>query len=155
MENKETADAFTTFREQNPFIFIKFPNREAMKAYYLQMSSFVNFDTPLPEDETENLKRLKRKLKQFAGALSLLNTHEWGEGITEIQTACGGYLTKSDVEFWKRMRVNETVSKYFEFIIRVAQNIYLLRQLQGLLNIHYQNVVMLIKESEGKKLIPE
>lgn len=155
MENQETAKALTTFCEQNSFLFIKFPDGEAMKAYYLQMSNFVNYETPAPANETESLKRLKRKLKQFTHALGIVNSHQWGEGISEMQTACGGYLTKSDVEFWKRRRVNETVSKYFEFIVRVAQNIYLLRQLQGVLNLHYQNVVTLIKEKESEELTTE
>lgn len=155
MENQETAKALTTFCEQNSFLFIKFPDREAMKAYYLQMSNFVNYETPAPANETENLKRLKRKLKQFTHALGIVNSHQWGEGISEMQTACGGYLTKNNEEFWKRMRVNEIVSKHFEFIVRLAQNIYLLRQLQGMLNLHYQNIAMLIKEKESEELATE
>lgn len=155
MENQETADALTTFCEQNSFLFIKFPDRKAMKAYYLQMSRLINYETPAPASETESLKRLKRKLKQLANALGIVNSHQWGEGISEMQTACGGYLTKNNENFWKKMQVNEIISNHFEFIIRVAQNIYLLRQLQGLLNIHYQNVGMLIKESEGKELTTE
>ena len=55
MESKETADAGNTFHEQNPFTYTTFPSREAMKAYYVQMSKLVNTEANITSHETYGL----------------------------------------------------------------------------------------------------
>ena len=64
----------------------------------------------------------------------------------EIQTACGGLLMLKNEEFCTKKQVNEAISRHFGFLVRVAQNLYMLRQLHGVVDIHYQNVIRLLKE---------
>ena len=62
-----------------------FPSEEAMKAYYLQLIDIMNIAYVKESSEYISLQCLKRKLRQFIHVLQLLGTHEWGNGIAEIQ----------------------------------------------------------------------
>lgn len=149
MENKETPDALAAFCKRNMYLYPTFSSREAMKAYYLQMNEFVNCGLTAPQGNKEGLRRLKRKLKQYVSALRHLNSHEWGDSIADLQTACGGFLMLKNEEFGKKKEVNKSIGKHFEFIVRISQSAYLLQQLQGVLEIHCMNLEQLLKEEEG------
>ncbi len=72
-----------------------FPSEEAMKAYYLQLIDIMNIAYVKESSEYISLQCLKRKLRQFIHVLQLLGTHEWGNGIAEIQDASGFYMLQS------------------------------------------------------------
>ena len=151
MENKETQETLKAlFEEDSLADYPAFQSKEDMKTYYMQMSRLLT-TTPPSGDPESDLKRLRRKLRQFIHILSQLNNHEWGEGVGDIQTACAGFLLLKDEEFGRKKEVNKSISKHFEFIIRISQNIYLLRQLQGLVYTHSRNVTLLINEIEKEK----
>ena len=72
-----------------------FPSEEAMKAYYLQLIGIMNITYAEEPSEYISLQCLKRKLRQFIHVLQLIGTHEWGNGIAEIQDASGFYMLQS------------------------------------------------------------
>lgn len=50
--------------------------------------------------------------------------------------------------FENKKEINKAISRHLEFIVRIAQNLYQLRQLQSLLEVHLLNVEALLKELE-------
>ncbi|WP_455591369.1 hypothetical protein [Bacteroides sp.] len=150
MENKDMDALLKTLGEANQYMYPHFASREEMKAYYLQMNEFMNYGMPpatSPKDT--DFRRLRRKLKQYIDILSELNEHQWGDEISELATAGGGYMMLKNTDFYKKMEINQAVGKHIAFIVRISQNIYLMRQLQSLLHVHYQNVSLLIKEEKN------
>lgn len=150
MENKEMGALLKALGEANQYMYPHFTSHENMKAYYLQMNEFMSYSLPPATNAKDtDFRRLQRKLKQYINILSELNEHKWGDEVAELATAGGGYMTLKNTDFYKKMEINQAVGKHIEFIVRISQNIYLLRQLQSLLHIHYQNVSLLIKEENS------
>lgn len=122
-----------------------FRSAEAMEAYYLQLAEITG--TKCHDEQTDDIsiRRLYRKLKQFNNMLAEFNIHEWGKGIAEIQNACGYYMMQSDIDRKKLLQTNEEIGLHLQFLINLAGSTPLLRQIQGIIAYHLQNVEYLLK----------
>ena len=122
-----------------------FPSEEAMKAYYLQLIDIMNIAYVKESSEYISLQCLKRKLRQFIHVLQLLGTHEWGNGIAEIQDASGFYMLQSTLPHKTLLQANREIGLHLQFITQLASNVGFLKQLEGILYYHSQNVENLLK----------
>ena len=122
-----------------------FPSEEAMKAYYLQLIDIMNIAYVKESSEYVSLQCLKRKLRQFIHVLQLLGTHEWGNGIAEIQDASGFYMLQSTLPHKTLLQANREIGLHLQFITQLASNVGFLKQLEGILYYHSQNVENLLK----------
>ena len=95
--------------------------------------------------EYVSLQCLKRKLRQFIHVLQLLGTHEWGNGIAEIQDASGFYMLQSTLPHKTLLQANREIGLHLQFITQLASNVGFLKQLEGILYYHSQNVENLLK----------
>lgn len=93
-----------------------FPSEEAMKAYYLQLIDIMNIAYVKESSEYVSLQCLKRKLRQFIHVLQLLGTHEWGNGIAEIQDASGFYMLQSTLPHKTLLQANREIGLHLQFI---------------------------------------
>ena len=122
-----------------------FPSEEAMKAYYLQLIDIMNIAYVKESSEYVSLQCLKRKLRQFIHVLQLLGTHEWGNVIAEIQDASGFYMLQSTLPHKTLLQANREIGLHLQFITQLASNVGFLKQLEGILYYHSQNVENLLK----------
>lgn len=114
------------------------------------MNLFIHFGKI---SEYMQLQSLRRKLNRFICVLQLLSHHEWGDGVAEIQNACGVYMLQPNVERKEQLRANREIGQHLLFLTQLAGKNHITKQLLGLLNSHYQNVTYLIskmKESAGE-----
>lgn len=123
-----------------------FPSEEAMKAYYLQLIDIMNIRYARESPEYVNLQCLQRKLRQFVQALRLIGMHEWGKGIAEIQDASGIYMLESSLPHKTLLQANREIGMHLQFIAQLASNVGFLKQLEGILCYHLQNVERLLKK---------
>lgn len=131
-----------------------FTSTEAMKDYYLQFANILNVRYVEGPSEFMSLNCLHRRLIQYIHAVQLINTHEWGKGIAEIQNACGAYLLQSNMDKKKLLQTNEEIGLHLQFISQLAGKVGFLKQLEGILHYHNQNVEYLLKrlKEEQKQL---
>ncbi|MEL5893806.1 hypothetical protein AAE250_09905 [Bacteroides sp. GD17] len=147
MENNNQPEVIQepSYKQLN-LVSSSFQSEEAMKAYYLQMADTMAANLPFEKcSEYISLKGLRRKLKQFIGALQQLSVHEWGSGIAEIQNACGTYMLQSNIERKLLLQTNREIGRHMQFITQLAGNMGFIKQLLGTLNCHYQNVRYLME----------
>lgn len=147
MENNNQPEVIQepSYKQLN-LVSSSFQSEEAMKAYYLQMADTMAANLPFEKrSEYTSLKGLRRKLKQFIGALQQLSIHEWGNGIAEIQNACGTYMLQSNIERKLLLQTNREIGRHMQFITQLAGNMGFIKQLLGVLNCHYQNVRYLME----------
>lgn len=131
-----------------------FASAEAMKAYYLQFANILNVRYVEEPSDFLSLDCLRRRLKQYIYSIQLVNTHEWGKGIAEIQSACGAYMLQNDLERRKLLQTNEEIGLHLQFISQLAGKVGFLKQLEGILHYHYQNVNLLLKQLKEKQRQP-
>lgn len=122
-----------------------------MKTYYLQMSGIINITHAAESSEYKRMQCLCRKLKQFIHALQLINTHEWGRGTAEIQTASGVYMMQNSIPHKDLLQTNREIAGHLQFITQLAGNVGYLKQLEGILHYHQQNVSKLLKSLETEQ----
>lgn len=131
-----------------------FPSEEAMKAYYLQLIDIMNITYAEEPSEYISLQCLKRKLRQFIHVLRLIGTHEWGNGIAEIQDASGIYMLQSTLPHKTLLQANREIGLHLQFITQLASNVGFLKQLEGILHYHFQNVESLLNKLKENRQIP-
>lgn len=122
-----------------------FASVEEMRKYYLQMVELMNIRYSEEPSELKSIKCLHRKLRQFTETMRFIGTHDWGKGIAEIHTTCGVYMMQSNVEPKKLLQTNEEISLHLQFIAQLAGSIGYVKQLEGLMQYHYQNVAYLLE----------
>ena len=127
-----------------------FPSEEAMKTYYLQLADLMNVRYAEEPSEYLTLKCLHRKLRQFTCALQLIGQHEWGQGISEIQNACGVYMLQNVIERKILLQNNREIGKHLQFITQLAGNVGFLKQLEGILYYHFQNVKRILETMKAE-----
>ena len=125
---------------------LHFESDEAMKSYYLQLANIMNVKYTTSSSDQLSLQSLLRKLKQFTNALQLIDTHEWGKGILEIQNASGVYMMQKDIPSKTLLRANQEIGLHLQFLIQLAGSICFLKKLEGTLYYHNQNVLYLLKK---------
>ena len=124
-----------------------FSSKENMKIYYLQLANH----TRAPHlhyyqgSEYVTLKKLSNRLRKFAVFTQALGEHEWERGIAGIQKALGIYMMQNDVDAKVRRKTNEEVTAQLQFLVFLAENTSLVKQLQGMLTDHYSNITYLLK----------
>ena len=124
-----------------------FPSEKAMKTYYLQMTVIMNKNVHLAQaSEYERIKFLHKKLKQFVNVLQLYTRHEWGKSVAEIQDACSVYMLQKDIDRKLLLQNSREIGQHLLFITQLAGNGFLLKQMQGAIVCHYQNVEYLLKK---------
>lgn len=122
-----------------------FPSEDAMKSYYLQLANIMNVNYTGGDSEYINMKCLHRKLRQFIHILQLIGTHEWGQGIAEIQNASGTYMMQSNTPPKILLQNNREIGLHLQFVMQLAGNVGFLKQLEGILRYHFQNIETLLK----------
>ena len=122
-----------------------FPSEEAMQTYYLQMAEIMGIRCRGERSEDNSIRNLYHRLKQFANTLQYINTHEWERGIAEIQNAAGAYMMQDNIDCKKLLQTNNEIGLHLQFIARLAGSAGFLRQLQGIIIYHLQNVEYLVK----------
>lgn len=149
------------YKQLNPVAY-SFSSEEEMKAYYLQMFGTMNqFIHSCKISEYMQLHSLQRRLDRYIFVLQLLSRHEWGNGVAEIQNACGVYMIQPNLERKEQLRTNRKIGQHLLFLTQLAGNIHITKQLLGLMDSHYQNVNYLMdkmkkaaeenKENKGEK----
>lgn len=123
-----------------------FTSAEEMKMYYLKLAHLLNIRYPEESSELTSIKYLYRKLRQFTETMRFIGTHEWGQGIAEIHTACGVYMMQSNVDQKKLLHTNEEISQHLQFIAQLAGSVGFVKQLEGILHFHHQNVTYLLEK---------
>ena len=129
-----------------------FPSEEAMKTYYLQLIDIMNIAYMAEPSEYISLQCLHRKLKQYVHVLRLIGTHEWGKGIAELQDASGIYMLKSTLPHNTLLQANREIGRHLQFITQLASNVGFLKQLEGILCYHLQNVEGLLKKLKEESI---
>ena len=99
-----------------------------------------------------SLQCLHRKLKQYVHVLRLIGTHEWGKGIAELQDASGIYMLKSTLPHNTLLQANREIGRHLQFITQLASNVGFLKQLEGILCYHLQNVEGLLKKLKEESI---
>lgn len=124
-----------------------FGSEEEMKRYYLQMSNHIRSPHVYYSKESEyiGLKKLNNKLKQYAVFIQALAEHKWEKGVAGIQRILSMYLMQNSIDSKERCQTNDEVSSLLQFVVFLAENSNLVRQLQGILNHHLTNVAYLLK----------
>ena len=122
-----------------------FPSEDAMKSYYLQLANIMNVNYTGGDSEYINMKCLHRKLRQFIHILQLIGTHEWGQGIAEIQNASGTYMMQSNTPPKILLQNNREIGLHLQFVMQLAGNVGFLKPLEGILHYHFQNIETLLK----------
>ena len=156
-QQQETSQA-SDYKQLNPVAY-SFSSEEDMKAYYLQMFNTMNqFIHSCKISEYMQLHSLRRRLNRYIFVLQLLSRHEWGNGVVEIQNACGVYMLQPNVERKEQLRTNREIGQHLLFLTQLAGNIHITKQILGLMDSHYQNVTYLMnkikkvtEENNGEK----
>lgn len=132
------------FMEQR--IQTTFGSEEEMRRYYLQMANFIRLPHKCCSEESEykKLKMLGSKLKQFASFTHVLGEHKWEKGVANIQKALAIYLMQNDVDSKERRQNNDEIASQLQFIVYLAENSNLVKQLQGMFDRHRSNVLYLL-----------
>lgn len=123
-----------------------FHSEEDMKMYYLQMAEIMGSKSRDKRKDINNLRNLQKRLKQFANALQHLNSHEWERGIVEIQNAAGVYMMQKEIDRNKLLQVNAEIGLHLQFVTQSACDTGVLKQMQGVMLYHLQNVEYLLKK---------
>ena len=122
-----------------------FPSEDAMKLYYLQLANIMNVNYAEENSEYLSMKCLYRKLRQFIHTLQLIGTHEWGQGIPEIQNASGAYMMQNNTPPKILLQNNREIGLHLQFVMQLAGNVGFLKQLEGILHYHFQNIETLLR----------
>lgn len=117
-----------------------FTSDEAMKSYYLQLAEIMNIHYLGEYSELTSIQYLQRKLRQFGNTMRFIGTHEWGQGIAEIQSTCGTYMMQKNNNQKELLKTNKEIGLHLQFIVQLASNVCFVKQLEGLLSFHYENV---------------
>lgn len=96
--------------------------------------------------ELTSIKCLHRKLKQFGNTMRLIGTHEWGQGIAEIQSTCGTYMMQNNINQKELLNTNKEIGHHLQFVVQLASNVCFVKQLEGILFFHYENVSYLVNK---------
>lgn len=117
-----------------------------MKSYYLQLAEIMNIHYTGEHSELTSIKCLYRKLRQFGNTMRFIGAHEWGQGIAEIQNTCGTYMIQSNINQKELLKTNKEIGLHLQFIVQLASNVCFVKQLEGILFYHYENVSYLVNK---------
>ena len=147
MENSNQPEITQAISEDKSYyVSTHFESDEAMKAYYLQMADNMNISRQIGENpEYVALKNVLHKLKQYVRVLQYVCDYEWGRGVSEIHDACGVYLMQKNIEHRKLVKFNEEIGQHLQFIAKLAGDTGFMKQLQGYLAFHMNNVDFLVR----------
>lgn len=136
-----------TFDFMSQRIQRSFGSTEEMKTYYLQMYSNSAFMRKYGSKEAEyaGLKKLSERLKQYAVFIQTLAERKWEKGVASTQHILGLYLMQNTIDGNERRSAHSEVTSLLQFIVFLADNSSLTKQLQGALNYHLSNVTYLLK----------
>lgn len=146
MENSLTND----LREVSPgviqYITNTFNSEEEMKKHYLQMANLIRaaHTHPSTNSEYSRLVKLQAKIKQIHAFLQLLGDHKW-EGVADIQKVLGIYMMQNDIDAKVRKQINQSIASQMQFIVFLAENSNLIKQLQGIFHSHVNNLLHLLQ----------
>lgn len=126
--------------------------KEELKDFYLKLArlSYPNACTSKRSD-FEVLNILRTELKRSLGILGKFTQHEWGEGIQEIQTACGAYSMQDAIPQKDRLELNAALGKHLQFLIQMASSSSAVRKMHAEYNRHFFNVEYLLKQFSKEK----
>ena len=147
MENNNQQEITQAISEEKSYyVSTHFESDEAMKTYYLQMADNMNISRQIGENpEFVALKNVLHKLKQYVRVLQYVCDYEWGRGVSEIHDACGVYLMQKNIEHRKLVKFNEEIGQHLQFIAKLAGDTGVIKQLQGNLAFHVNNVDYLMR----------
>lgn len=132
---------------------LSFSSEEAMKTFYLQLANQTHPSIQNCISEIVRLEILDRKIKQFINALNFINVHDWGKGITEIHNATGVFMLQKDYPNKLLLQTNREIGQHLQFLMKLAGNVAIMKQLESFLNHHHKNLMALLrilkKESES------
>lgn len=148
MENIQTKSVQEEVEKaMQQHILTRFGSEEGMKTFYLQLANIlrVTLGNPPIGSECIRLKKLSKKIGQYGTLLQALGDHKWEKGAAEIQQTLGIYMMQNDIDSKVRRQINMEIASQLQFIVYLAGNTTLIKQLQGLCDIHLSNLKYLLE----------
>lgn len=146
MENSLANDLKEMSEGVIQYITTTFKSEDEMKKHYLQMANLTRaaHSHPTTTPEYFRLLKLQGKIKQYHNLLQLLGDHKWEE-VADVQKALGIYMMQNDIDATLRKQTNQSIASHLQFIIYLAENANIIKQLQGIFNSHLNNLIYLLK----------
>lgn len=85
------------------------------------------------------------QIKTIHPCSTIVRYTRMGNGIAEIQDASGFYMLQSTLPHKTLLQANREIGLHLQFITQLASNVGFLKQLEGILYYHSQNVENLLK----------
>lgn len=144
--NQEQELVQAVVGEEN-FFNVIFTSDEEMKAYYLHLAYLLNPQLRgLQCDEAKLLKELLRKLTKFRQVIQSMGSHPWEEGVLEIQTALGYYMTQPHIDRSKQLQINASIGKHLQFLTLMASQTYVTKHIEAVFHLHCICLRTLLKQ---------
>lgn len=127
-------------------------SKEELKDFYLKLARLIYPNTCTSKrSDFEVLGILRAELKRSLGLLVQFAQHDWGEGIQEIQTACGTYSVQDAIPKMDRLELNVALGKHLQFLMQMASSSSAIKKMQTEYNRHFLNVEYLLKQFSKEK----
>lgn len=127
-------------------------SKEELKDFYIKLARLINPSAcSSKRSDFEVLGILRKELKKTLGLLGQYAQHEWGEGVLEIQTACGTYSVQDAIPKKDRLDMNAALGKHLQFLMQMASASSTIRKMHAEYNRHFFNVDYLLKQFYKKK----
>lgn len=122
-------------------------SKEELKDFYLKLARLIYPNAcSSKRSDFDVLNILRSELKKNLGILGLYTQHVWGEGMLEIQMACGTYCVQDAIPKKDRLEMNTTLGKHLHFITQLAAASSAVRKMHAEYNRHFFNVEYLLKQ---------
>lgn len=122
-------------------------SKEELKDFYIKLARLIYPSAcSSKRSDFEVLGILRKELKKTLGLLSKYTQHEWGEGVLEIQTACGTYSVQDAIPKKDRLELNAALGKHLQFLTQMASASSAIRKIHAEYYRHFFNVEYLLKQ---------
>lgn len=127
-------------------------SKEELKDFYIKLAR-LSYPSACSSkrNDFEVLNILRTELKRSVGLLGKYTQHEWGEGVLEIQTACGTYSVQDAIPKKDRLEMNVALGKHIQFLTQMASACSTVRKMHAEYNRHFFNVEYLLKQFSKEK----
>lgn len=127
-------------------------SKEELKDFYLKLARLTcSSACTSKRNDFEVLSILHKDLKKSLGILNKFVQHDWGEGILEIQTACGAYSMQDAIPQKDRLELNAALGKHLQFLMQMASSNSAIKKIYAEYNRHFFNVEYLLKQLSKEK----
>lgn len=127
-------------------------SKEELKDFYLKLARLICPSACTSKrNDFEVLSILHKELKKNLGIVGKYVQHDWGEGIQEIQTACGTYSVQDSIPKIDRIELNAALGKHLQFLMQMASASSAVKKIHAEYNRHFTNVEYLLKQFPKEK----